>query len=100
MDSKDLEKELWDKMDAVLNEPMEVDLFDILNKVDYDGFIEQIEQEDYILALAGMDDQALDRIEVRRENLRKVKEQNEIIKQKREEALKRVIAKREKAAER
>lgn len=91
----ELEKELWEKMDAVINVVGGMDLMQILRNIDDEEFIKSMEHDDLVLGLSGVDEGALDRIERRRENMKELKRIEEKIKTGKEGALKRWIARQE-----
>lgn len=86
---KDIEKALWEKMDAVIDVDSEMSLIEILRSINDDEMMEQMDSDDMILGLAGVDENAIARINRRREYIKEIKRMEEKIQADKEKSLKR-----------
>ena len=94
-----IEKELWEQMDAVVGTNEDMDLIEIIKTIDDENFLEELDREDMILGLSGVDADAIARAKTRRANIEDIKKREEKIKKDREKALKIMIEKRERKHE-
>jgi hypothetical protein len=96
---RDLEKKLWEKMDAVIDSDGEMNVMQVLLNINDDELIESMERDDLLLGLSGVDEDALDRIDRRREYIKKIRAMEEKIITDKEDALKRWIARNNEKAQ-
>ncbi len=89
-----LEKALWELMDPVINLEDDLDLFQMIKYIDEEEFIHDIDHDDMVLGISGIDPDALERIKRRRELIGKLKKAEEETKKQKEEALKIMIKRR------
>lgn len=101
-DYKDLEKELWSKIGEALGDnriSCELDVVDFIHRwVDQD-FFDNLDNEDLILGLSGIEPDAVDRMKKRRENIKKFRDLEKQKKIEDEKSLKKYIEQQEKIFE-
>lgn len=99
-DYEALQKQLWEQMDdVIMDENKDLGLFELLTRLGDEEFLQQIEHDDLVLGLAGVDPDAIERIEVRRDNLARIKEFQDAEATRKEQALKRWIKRQKKRTE-
>lgn len=65
----ELEKKLWAKVDGVVGERYRFDICDMLDVIHEmpDEELDRLDHDDFALALSGVDEEAFDRIDARRD---------------------------------
>ena len=93
-----LEEELWAKMDEVINLEDDLDIFQIIKVIDDEKYIHDIDHDDMILGISGLDPDAVERVKNRREIFSKISKMEEEAKKRIEESLKKMIERRRQKA--
>jgi hypothetical protein len=88
-DYKNLETNLWQQIESTISFGNDLDLFEMINKLNDENFFNKIQHDDLALGLSGVDKEAMGRVHRRREYLQRLKTMEEENKKRKSESLHR-----------